>query len=226
MIDSRSIPPDRVFDDRLHDMAAERAAGTGPFARRARDAERDFAGRSSAFDHDGDPRPRFGLPGIGSLRRLIELLPPEPPSFALAQALNQVLLPRLDLTTRSALALRAIELQFTDLGVRCRVALDADGIDGFSPALSSTPVAAHVGGHSTAFWALLRGHSRADTLIDAQVLHIDGNVNDALLVRRALDALGPPGLAALLPPSPRQMIDAGRSLLIVARALAPFGRRG
>lgn len=173
------------------------------------------AARPSSFDPRRLLRPWRGL---------IEMLPPEPASLPLAQALNQMLLPRLDATTRAGLALRVIEVHFTDLGIRCRVTLDAAGIEGFSPAARDVPLAARLSAMSDDLWRLARGRTDVDTLIAQDALLILAEPTDAMLVRQALSALGTPGLRALLPPTPRQVIGALRSASIVARALLP-GRR-
>jgi O2-independent ubiquinone biosynthesis accessory factor UbiT len=159
-------------------------------------------------------------------RGVIELLPPEPASLPLAQALNQMLLPRLDATTRAGLALRVIEVQFTDLGVRCRVALDAGGIAGFSPAPRHLTAAAHLSARSDDLWRLALGRTDIDTLMVQDALLIQAEPTDMMLIRQALAVLGPPRLRALLPPTPRQAIDALRSASIVARSLLPGGGRG
>ncbi len=178
------------------------------------DARRDA--RQSTFDPRRLLRP---------LRGVFELLPPEPASLPLAQALNQMLLPRLDATSRAGLALRVIKVQFTDLGVLCRVALDAGGIAGFSPAPRHLAIAAHLSARSDDLWRLARGRTDVDTLMVQDALLIQAEPTEMMLIRQALAALGPPRLSALLPPSPRQAIDALRSASIVAWSLLPGGGR-
>lgn len=162
---------------------------------------------------------------LGPWRGVIELLPPEPASLPLAQALNQMLLPNLDPTTRAGLALRVTEVQFTDVGVRCRIALDASGIDGFSPAPRHLTVAAHVSARTDDLWRLARKSTDVDALVLQGALLIQAEPTDTMLIRQALAALRPPPLRALLPPSPRQAADALRSASIVARAMLPGGGR-
>lgn len=158
-------------------------------------------------------------------RSVIELLPPEPASLPLAQALNQMLLPQLDATTRAGLARRVIEVQFTDLGMRCRVALDAGGIAGFSPAPRQQAIAAHLRARSDDLWRLALGRTDVDTLMVQDALLLQAEPTDTMLIRQALAALGPPRLRALLPPTPRQAIDVLRSASIVAWSLLPrWGR--
>ena len=73
-----------------------------------------------------------------ALRSLIRRLPVAPPSFMLALALNRLLLPRLDASSRAELAGRAVELEVSDVGLRFLMLLDGER---FRVAPAATPVA-------------------------------------------------------------------------------------
>lgn len=155
------------------------------------------------------------------VRGVVERLPPEPPSFVLAQILNQLLLPRLDAAARAALAQRTVEIHVQDLGVRCRLALDANDIDGFSPALRETPVAVRISAPIEAFWRLASGKEDPDTLFFERVLVLEGDTEFGLLLKNSLEAVGPLHLTALRPPTPAQALQSARALIGVVRALLP-----
>jgi predicted lipid carrier protein YhbT len=123
-----------------------------------------------------------------ALRRLIERLPVEPPSLALALVLNRVLLPRLDAGARQALAGQTVEVCVTDFGVRCRLALDQRG---FAPAPGAGAVRLRVAAPAEAFWRLAAGEEDADTLFFERVLVMEGDTEYGLLLKNTLDAIGP-----------------------------------
>lgn len=144
------------------------------------------------------PRTGLRLPGLppppAALRRLIEKLPVEPPSFALAFALNRVLLPRLDAQARAALAGQVVEVSVTDFGLRCRLMLDAQG---FAPARAGGTARLRVAAPAQAFWRLAAGDEDADTLFFERVLVMEGDTEYGLLLKNTLDAIGPLVPAAL-----------------------------
>ena len=123
-----------------------------------------------------------------ALRRLIERLPIEPPSFVLAQVLNRVLLPRLDADARAALAGRCVEVQVSDFGVRMRLHL---GARGFALAPRGADIALRVRATANAFWRMAGGEEDADTLFFERALVMEGDTEFGLLVKNTLDAVGP-----------------------------------
>lgn len=133
------------------------------------------------------PLPNLPAPP-DAVRRLIERLPIEPPSFVLAQVLNRVLLPRLDADARAALAGRCVEVHVSDFGVRMRLAL---GARGFAPAPRRTEVALRVSATASAFWRMASGEEDADTLFFERALVMEGDTEFGLLVKNTLDAIGP-----------------------------------
>lgn len=182
-------------------------------------------GGSAYFDLSQMFGRAFTVP-LAVARGINERLPAEPPSFALAQVLNQLLLPRLDASTRAALGQRAVEVHISDLGLRCRLMLDANELPGFSPAARDAPVAVRIVAPAEAFWRLASGREDPDTLFFERVLVMEGDTDYALLLKNSLDAAGPLQLTALRPPSPRQALDAARTLAWTARQMLPgFVRR-
>ena len=154
-------------------------------------------------------------------RGVNRLLPTEPPSFVLAQMLNQLLLPRLDAATRTALSQRTVEIEITDVGLRCRLALDANGLDGFGPATRDDPVAVRIVAPSQSFWRLASGREDADTLFFERALVMEGDTDFALLLKNSLDAAGPLRLTDLRPIGPRQAFSAARAFAFAARQMLP-----
>jgi len=122
------------------------------------------------------------------LRRLIERLPLEPPSFVLSLVLNRVLLPRLDVAARDALAGQSVEVYVSDFGVRCRLVLDAHG---FAPARTTSAARLRVAAPAQAFWRLAAGEEDADTLFFERTLVMEGDTEYGLLLKNTLDAIGP-----------------------------------
>ena len=106
-----------------------------------------------------------GLPPLprppAALLRLIERLPVEPPSFALAVLLNRVLLPRLDPAAYAALVGRVVEISLTDIGLRFRLELLARASGGFA------------------------------AVADERALVMEGDTEYGLLLKNTLDAIGP-----------------------------------
>jgi predicted lipid carrier protein YhbT len=131
-----------------------------------------------------------------AVRRLIERLPIEPPSFVLAQILNRVLLPRLDADARGTMAGRCVEIHVTDFGVRARLQL---GPDGFERAARHAEIALRVAATASAFWRMASGAEDADTLFFERALIMEGDTDFGLLVKNTLDAIGPLVPQALRP---------------------------
>ncbi|MGE5338960.1 MAG: ubiquinone anaerobic biosynthesis accessory factor UbiT [Gemmatimonadota bacterium] len=123
-----------------------------------------------------------------AVRRLIERLPIEPPSFVLAKVLNRVLLPRLGADARAALADRCVEVHVSDFGVKMRLAL---GARGFALAPRGADVALRVSATASAFWRMASGEEDADTLFFERALVMEGDTEFGLLVKNTLDAIGP-----------------------------------
>lgn len=122
------------------------------------------------------------------VRRLIERLPPEPPSFALALALNRLLLPKLDAAARQALAQRCVEVHISDFGLRLRLQL---GARGFAPAPRAAAVALRVSAPAAVLWRLAAGAEDPDTLFFERALVMEGDTEFGLLLKNTLDAIGP-----------------------------------
>ena len=127
-------------------------------------------------------------PPPAALRKVIERLPLEPPSFMLSLVLNRVLLPRLDVAAREALAGQIVEVCVIDFGVRCRLVLDAHG---FAPARSAGGARLRVAAPAQAFWRLAAGEEDADTLFFERELVMEGDTEYGLLLKNTLDAIGP-----------------------------------
>lgn len=146
----------------------------------------------------------FSLPALSSLpalppppdalRRLIVRLPTQPPSLALALALNRLLLPKLAADVRAGLAGHCVEVQVTDFGVRFVLEL---GPGGFRPARSGAAAALRVKAPAAVFWRLAQGQDDADTLFFERRLVMEGDTELGLLLKNTLDAIGP-----LLPERP------------------------
>ena len=65
--------------------------------------------------------PAWAASAADRLRRLVERLPTEPPSFVLARLLDRMLLARLPDDARAALGGRTVEVAVSDLGLRVRL---------------------------------------------------------------------------------------------------------
>ncbi len=142
--------------------------------------------------NSGQPRSGLRLPTPPAppavLRRLIERLPVEPPSMALALLLDRVLLPRLDASARASLSGQTVELCVTDFGLRFRLML---GQRGFMPASPGSPVQLRIAAPAEAFRQLAEGREDADTLFFERVLVMEGDTEYGLLLKNTLDAIGP-----------------------------------
>lgn len=132
-----------------------------------------------------------------ALRSVIRRLPVAPPSFMLALALNRLLLPRLDASSRAELAGRAVELEVSDVGLRFLMLLDGER---FRVAPAATPVALRISAATAIFWRLLQGTDDPDTMFFDRSLVMEGDTEFGLLLKNTLDAIGP-----ILPASPREL---------------------
>jgi O2-independent ubiquinone biosynthesis accessory factor UbiT len=119
---------------------------------------------------------------------LVRRLPPQPPSFVAARLLDRVLLPRLDESARAALSHRTVELELFELGLRVRLRL---GARGFEVAPSRDVAALRILARSAAMWRLLRGEDDADRLFFERALIMEGDTEYGLILKNALDAIGP-----------------------------------
>jgi predicted lipid carrier protein YhbT len=144
------------------------------------------------------PPPLAALLGaaLAGARGVVERLPPEPPSFVLARALDRALLPRLDRDTRAALAQRVVEIRVVDLGLRLRLCLTATG---FAVAARAAPPALRIAAPAAALHALASGREDADTLFFERKLVMQGDTDYALRLKNTLDAIGPIDPRDLLP---------------------------
>ena len=123
-----------------------------------------------------------------ALRRLVARLPIRPPSFVLALALDQVLLPRLPADAAALLADRVVEIEVRDLGIRCRLRL---GPSGFHAVPDGGPVTLRVAADAASFLRLARGEDDADRLFFERALVIEGDTEYGLILKNTLDAIGP-----------------------------------
>lgn len=133
------------------------------------------------------PAPRVG-PFQDALRNIISCLPIVPPSFLLAQVLNQLLLPRLPNDARQALLHQTVELQVIDLGVCVHLQLD---VDGFQAAPARGETALRVLAPASSYLRLLRGQDDADRLFFERALVMEGDTELGLVLKNTLDAIGP-----------------------------------
>lgn len=144
------------------------------------------------------PAPLAALLGaaLAGARRVVERLPPEPPSFVLARALDRALLPRLPADARAALAGRVVEVRVSDLGLRLRLVL---GDRGFGLADGAVAPALRIVAPAAALYALASGREDADTLYFERRLVLEGDTDYALRLKNTLAALGPIDPLDLLP---------------------------
>ena len=122
------------------------------------------------------------------LRRIVERLPVQPPSFVLARVLDRVLLPRLPADARAALGERTVEVSVSDLGLRVRLLL-APG--GFRVAPSRSETALRIVAPASSYLRLLRGDDDADRLFFERALVMEGDTEMGLVLKNTLDAIGP-----------------------------------
>ena len=122
------------------------------------------------------------------LRRIVERLPVQPPSFVLARVLDRVLLPRMPVDARAALGNRTVEIAISDLGLCMRLQLAASGFRG---APSRSPTALRIVAPATSYLRLLRGDDDADRLFFERALVMEGDTEMGLVLKNTLDAIGP-----------------------------------
>jgi len=122
------------------------------------------------------------------LRRIVERLPVQPPSFVLARVLDRVLLPRLPADVRGALGGRTVEVAISDLGLRVRLQLAPAGFR-VAPARSET--ALRIVAPAASYLRLLRGQDDADRLFFERALVMEGDTEMGLVLKNTLDAIGP-----------------------------------
>lgn len=123
-----------------------------------------------------------------NLRRVVQVLPIEPPSFALAQALNRVLLPRIPGDARELLSNQAVEIQVTDMGLRMRVELVGSG---FRMASARGEAKLRILAPAASYLRLLRGDDDADRLFFERALVMEGDTEMGVALKNTLDAIGP-----------------------------------
>ncbi len=131
---------------------------------------------------------RSALPVPSALRNLVARLPIRPPSFVLAAALDRVLRPRLSAADAEQLAGRVVEIEVSDLGLRCRVVLEERG---FRSAADGGPVTLRVAADASSYLRLLRGEEDADRLFFERALVMEGDTEYGLILKNTLDAIGP-----------------------------------
>jgi O2-independent ubiquinone biosynthesis accessory factor UbiT len=122
------------------------------------------------------------------LRPVVSKLPMQPPARVLCALLDRVLLPRLEPGTRAALSGRPVEIEVTDVGLRLRLQLERGG---FRPwAGEGTPVL-RISATAANYWRLMRGQDDADRLFFERALLMEGDTELGLVLKNALDAIGP-----------------------------------
>ncbi|MBT9455241.1 MAG: SCP2 sterol-binding domain-containing protein [Burkholderiaceae bacterium] len=122
------------------------------------------------------------------LKPVLQRLPMQPPSLALAKAMNHWLLPRLPVDARQALSHRAVEVCVIDLGLKLRLQL---GARGFALAPARAPVVLRIAAAAPDYWRLLRGQDDADRLFFERALVMEGDTEMGLMLKNTLDAIGP-----------------------------------
>lgn len=143
-----------------------------------------------ALDEKGaaSPLPAWLQPAAERLRRVVERLPTEPPSFVLARLLDRMLLPRLPDDARELLSGRTVEVAVVDLGLRVRLQL---GARGFRVAPAAGAAALRIAAPASSYWRLLRGDDDADRLFFERALVMEGDTEMGLVLKNTLDAIGP-----------------------------------
>jgi predicted lipid carrier protein YhbT len=122
------------------------------------------------------------------LRRIVEKLPTQPPSFVLARVLDRMLLPRLPADAREALSRRTVEVVVSDFGLRVRLQLAASG---FCVAPAGSENALRIVAPAASYLRLLRGDDDADRLFFERALVMEGDTEMGLVLKNTLDAIGP-----------------------------------
>ena len=132
--------------------------------------------------------PAWAASAADRLRRLVERLPTEPPSFVLARLLDRMLLARLPDDARAALGGRTVEVAVSDLGLRVRLQL---GSRGFRVAPARSEAALRIVAPAASYWRLLRGEDDAARLFFERALVMEGDTEMGLVLKNTLDAIGP-----------------------------------
>lgn len=122
------------------------------------------------------------------LRAVVQRLPVQPPSFVLARVLDATLLRRLPEEARRELSNRTVEVQVSDLGLRVRLQL---GADGFRVAPADTPTVLRIVAPAASYRRLLQGEDDADRLFFERALVMEGDTEMGLVLKNTLDAIGP-----------------------------------
>lgn len=122
------------------------------------------------------------------VRRVVQALPIEPPSFVLARVLDRMLLPRLPSDAHQVLSNRTVEIQVTDLGLRVRLQL---GSKGFRVAPMSGNTDLRILAPAASYLRLLRGEDDADRLFFERALIMEGDTEMGVVLKNTLDAIGP-----------------------------------
>jgi O2-independent ubiquinone biosynthesis accessory factor UbiT len=122
------------------------------------------------------------------LRPLVRRLPMQPPTHALAAALDRWLRPRLPADAVDALSNRCVEIVVTDLGLVMKLELTRRG---FGRARPDAPVVLRIAAAAPAYWRLLRGRDDADRLFFERALVMEGDTEMGLVLKNTLDAIGP-----------------------------------
>ena len=129
----------------------------------------------------------LGFQLAARLRPVLSRLPPQPPAFALAAALDHWLLPRLADDARRALTDRIVAIAVTDLGLTLRLKLDARGFG----VAGDGPAALRIAADAPVYWRLVRGQDDADRLFFERALVMEGDTEMGLVLKNTLDAIGP-----------------------------------
>lgn len=121
-------------------------------------------------------------------RARVARLPTWPPSALLALALDRLLLPRLDASQRASLQGGIVEVELRETGVRARLVLDERG---FRAAGDRGTPRLRLRAGADALWRMLRGEDDADRLFFDGALVMEGDTEYGLVLKNALDAIGP-----------------------------------
>lgn len=122
------------------------------------------------------------------VRRVVQVLPIEPPSFLMARVLDRILLPRLPSDARQILSNRTVEIQVTDLGLRMRLQL---GTNGFRVAPAGGAADLRILAPAASYLRLARGEDDADRLFFERALIMEGDTEMGVVLKNTLDAIGP-----------------------------------
>ena len=99
-----------------------------------------------------------------------------------------MLLPRLPSDAHEVLSNRTVEILVTDLGVRVRLQLCADGFR-VAPANSTTDL--RILAPAASYLRLIRGEDDADRLFFERALIMEGDTEMGVVLKNTLDAIGP-----------------------------------